>query len=241
LAGNYFRNEILLEGKWPSSVSAPICSEYIKLESSGSFQEYTPPIILGLPSEYSFARCTNGRWSQESNTLTVNKRQTLVWLSEDKWTKITFGADGPYETNSNGNIVLVKLVHDERGYCAIKQDPDGVETSMVSKCPWVSYNSLFQQAVIRWGDRIYLLRQDMYRHFIYDICEGNEPRSSRYGAFFMKSDNLQKKPDGLPIIGGKWQKELIGAIKAKREAGTDYWPERTKCIKNIEEFDGEIW
>ena len=52
--------------------------------------------------------------------------------------------------------------------------------------------------VVRWGERIYLVPESDLQDFANEIAEGDEPRSERFGSFYLREADWERPVTGMP-------------------------------------------
>ncbi|MDZ4342467.1 MAG: hypothetical protein U1E51_08555, partial [Candidatus Binatia bacterium] len=62
---------------------------------------------------------------------------------------------------------------------------------------------------INWGDRLYLVSENQVLDFVNKINQGNEPRNNRFGYFYLREGDENKKVDGFPKLSAQWQEFLL--------------------------------
>jgi hypothetical protein len=54
--------------------------------------------------------------------------------------------------------------------------------------------------VVRWGERTYLVPEDRLVDFADEIQRGDEPRSGRFGSYYLREGDWERPATGAPDI-----------------------------------------
>jgi hypothetical protein len=118
---------------------------------------------------------------------------SLVVKTEGRFTFISRGCVGVHSLNKGD----AKIVNDH--IILIPELPNEPER----------FGSLPTDIIpVQWGDRLYLVSKDDGKDFCQAVNQGQEPRSSPPGKFYLRRGDWSKKVAGLPSVPTLWQSWL---------------------------------
>lgn len=69
----------------------------------------------------------------------------------------------------------------------------------------------FQYWPVNWGPRLYLIPKKEMLEFVNGINQGNEPRNSAHGRFYLREGDEKKPVNGFPGLPAEWPDYLLEA------------------------------
>ncbi len=89
-------------------------------------------------------------------------------------------------------------IEEEMGACGWREQPE-----------WTKSEGMIPLTILRWGERIYLIADGEWLHFVNDVNQKMEPREHGGGWFLLRDGDDEKPAPGLPTVPEEWRSWLL--------------------------------
>ena len=148
---------------------------------------------------------------------TYTRGAQMTWIET-----LTIDADGRFDRNSHGHSGATRYsgtASREGDWIILHGLPD--HPTKAKEIEAFGFNHL---RIVPWGDRTYLIEEDLMRSFCESVNWGWEPRDTEYGNALLRDADWLTATTGLPDVSPEWSSwvlrdELTGTVT---EVGDDW-------------------
>ncbi|MCE9583297.1 MAG: hypothetical protein K8T20_12475 [Planctomycetes bacterium] len=157
-------------------------------EPAATAPESSFPAAMSIAGEYSAG--ITGAW----RSFDLNADGT--WASQSGCCVGLNGGHRGHWKESDGRAWL--RVEEEMGSCGWQDQPE-----------WTKSDGMIPLTILRWGERVYLIADQEWLHFVNDVNQKMEPREHGGGWFLLRSGDDDKPAPGLPRVPDEWNSWLL--------------------------------